>query len=245
MNKSCKKNENSKEYKQYLIYMILNKDHLFAEPMRMVLCATFCQYCGNPDADEQRVEYLYSIQACNIHMPLAKRDSDAWLHKNSCVRFKDIINEPLFTETNLLEIPIKMRRSNGEIQDDWILSRPSYDNSCHVKCENGVWYMCAESKARKLSKGLNLLDLKLVLHEEQHKLIDTFLTKLDSQIYKVAYEAFELAVEESAHTENPTSESVDTLVPKFTLVNINHPSLGIGRVLIPTNNDHLSTDPCM
>ena len=166
---------------------------LVASPMRMRMFSPECQYCGEVDTYYDSVGYEYAMLSCDKHKHLAQRDAKAWCHEMGYVRFVDAVKDPLFVESDLLSSPIKVRRSNGMIQDGWSLALPSYTSPCHLTCKDGKWMMHAQDATLDLRRGVLVEDLKLSLPESLHGVVDNFVMKLDFGLYKVDHDAFTTA----------------------------------------------------
>jgi hypothetical protein len=167
---------------------------LWATPMRMVMFTPECQYCGMKDTHYEPVGNQLAILACDTHKDLAKRDARAWCHKRGFVMFKDAKKEPLFVQGELLGIDIKVRRSSGEVQAGWSITRPiCADSPCHLENKEGVWAIRVQNVGLDLRRGMNVADFKLSLPEGLHGLVDDFVAKLAAGFYKAENDAYTAA----------------------------------------------------
>jgi hypothetical protein len=164
---------------------------LWATPMRMVMFTPECQYCGKKDTHYEPVGNQLAILACETHKELAKRDAKAWCHRRGIVMFKDAKKEPLFVQGELLGIDIKVRRSSGEVQAGWSITRPiCADIPCHLESKEGIWAIRVQNTTLDLRRGMDVTDFKLSLPEGMHGLVDDFVAKLNAGFYQTENDAF-------------------------------------------------------
>ena len=145
-----------------------------------------CQICGKPDGHFYGIESSFGIHACSDHKTQAISALKNWMHKRGFVRWQDAINDPLFTVAkDLIESYILVRRSNGALEDDWMLMKPSLFNMASVKRSRscGKWYMTAIQDYTDSERAILVEDLKLSLPEANHGLVDAFIQRLDSGFY--------------------------------------------------------------
>ena len=213
---------------------------LYAEPIRLVFIRNVCSYCDKVNKGMVTADFQLGILTCDDHRDLAKRDVRAYLHRCGKVNYTDAITDPLFTNTDLLTMDIKVRRSSGIIENSWKLAKPSFDNRCHVTMDkSGVWNMIASFNNDEIIRGVRVNDFKMVLPVEQHELVDAFLKRLDDNIYKADQMAYEAAVIEAEANENPDNNIAD----RVPIVLANHPVLGLGRILLPPGSASVTVDP--
>ena len=164
---------------------------LWTTPMRMIMFSAECQYCGQKDTHYEPVGDQLAILACDTHKHLAKRDAKAYCQRRGIVMFKDAVKEPLFVQGERLGIDIKVRRSSGEVQAGWNITRPiCADSPCHLEYKEGVWAIRVQNGALDLRRGMNVADFKLSLPESLHGLVDDFVAKLKAGFYKAENDAY-------------------------------------------------------
>lgn len=200
---------------------------LYAEPFRLVFIRSVCSYCDKLNTCVEYADFQLGILSCDDHHHLAKRDVRAYLHRCHKVNYGDAIQDPLFTNTDLLNMDIKVRRSSGIIETNWKLAKPSYGNRCSVTMDDsGAWYMIASFNNDEIIRGVRITDFKMVLPIDQHGLVDAFLKRLDDNMYKAEHNEYEAAV---IAGENPDNMGNINSVP---IVLVNHPVNGLGRILL-------------
>jgi len=71
----------------------------------------------------------------------AKRDSNAYLHRQKRVKLRDAHKHPVLGPfLSQCTTPTYIRRSNGEVQGQWILQEDEY-NDLMILWEEGAWYI--------------------------------------------------------------------------------------------------------
>jgi hypothetical protein len=226
-----------------------NQCKTFADPIRTVMVRLACLYCGKKETYWAKCMYQCSILACDEHKEFADRDVKAWNHRNNYVRWSDYTNDPLFKETGILTNQIIVKRTNGEIENDWELMTPDYFEMASVTKCNEEWCIPVKKLDMSIKKYIPVKDLKISLTEDNHALVDDFIAKLNDGFYKK--ENLEYNQLFNAYTpteENPKSitnlnthqEVIDTVYVE---------GHGIVRAFIPEhqpivyNGDIDSTDP--
>jgi hypothetical protein len=97
-----------------------------------------CAYCKSYGAHHATIVHLFGIICCAEHLPLARRDCNAWLHTNRRVRFSDA-REHSALRAFFLALPATFSavRSNGDVDPGWFLPE-STDELVRVTSA-GVW----------------------------------------------------------------------------------------------------------
>jgi hypothetical protein len=209
----------------------------YADPMRLVMCGSLCQYCGVADKGWFRIYDNYGILWCDLHKSLAERDGRAWLCRNYKVTWKNATADPLFVKGELLDRDICVRRSSGAIETKgWRLCEPTFDNPAFVSKDETGWWMCAQNTDTHVGRGVLIEDLKLSLPEDRWGLVDAFTARLNKGFYTAEFNAYAQAKEAwaraAADAENPGASDVGVLSPVSPIREVFHPSLGFGRVLV-------------
>ena len=196
-----------------------------AYPIRTVMFRPNCLYCGASAAYYKNCEFQLSTIACKNehHQRWAKRDAFAALHRRKWVRRKEYEKEPLFRETALLTGLIKVRRTSGVVESDWLIPEPSYDNPQHIACIQGIWYIPAwqpdmSNLDQSPRKYVSLESLKMSIPDEQHGLVDDLIDKLLEGFYTEAAAAHEAAAVEHASMDAavaPPPPPVDYIETRF------------------------------
>ena len=176
-----------------------------AYPIRTVMFRPNCLYCGASAAYYKECEFQLSTIACKNeeHQRWAKRDAFASLHRHKWVRRQEYEKEPLFRETALLTALIKVRRTSGDVESDWLIPNPSYDNPQHIVCIQGIWHIPAwqpdmSNLDESPRKYVPLESLKMSIPDEQHGLVDDLIDKLLEGFYTEFAAAHDAAAVEQA-----------------------------------------------
>lgn len=165
-----------------------------------------CQYCGQKDTHYEPLGDKLAILACDTHKHLAQRDAKAWCQRRGIVLFRDAAKEPLFVQGELLKIDIKVRRTSGEVQAGWNITRPySADSPCHLEQKEGFWAIRVQNEALDLRRGMDVADFKLSLPEGLHGLVDDFVAKLKAGFYKAENDAYTAAQWADANVPVPAT----------------------------------------
>jgi hypothetical protein len=109
------------------------------------------------------------------------------MHTEGVVNWRNATNDPLFKKAEkLIHGTINVRRSNGAIESNWMLVRPSLWKSANVTRSRtcGKWYMTAIQDYTDNEQDIFVEDLKLSVNETDHDLVDAFIARLDAGFYK-------------------------------------------------------------
>jgi hypothetical protein len=97
-----------------------------------------CEYCKTYGAHHATIVHLFGIICCAEHLPLARRDCNAWLHKNRKVRLADAREHPALKPFfDALPATFTAIRSSGAHDEGWVLPE-STDRLVQVNSA-GVW----------------------------------------------------------------------------------------------------------
>jgi len=203
----------------------------FADPIRTVMFIPKCLYCGKKETYWAKCMYQLSIIACNEHKAFADRDVKAWNHRNNRVKWIDYTTDILFKETDILIDRITVKRTSGDIEDDWILIKPDFYEMAPIKKHDGIWLIGVKKIDETIIKAIPVEDLKMSITEEKHGLVDDLIAKLDDGFYKK--ENLEYNQLSSAYIpaeENPNSIAPFD-VPQLVFDNVYVEGHGIVRVI--------------
>jgi len=92
------------------------------EPHSLCMRRNICEYCSQTEVRHYTVEHMIGIIACADHKAWAKRDCNAYMHKNKYVKFKDAKDAGLaefLDELKEKEGEFLIQRSNGEKETGW------------------------------------------------------------------------------------------------------------------------------
>jgi hypothetical protein len=198
--------------------------------------STLCQYCGVGDKGWYRICDKYGILWCENHKGLAERDGRAWLSRNDKVAWGDATKDPLFTETELFDKDVTVRRSSGALETKgWRLCKPSFDEPAFIQRDSTGWWMPALNTDTQIGRGILIEDLKLSLSEDRWGLVDAFILRLNTGFYKAEAAAYMEALESwrkmAAEAENPGATGVGVKAVQSGIKEVYHPSLGFGRIV--------------
>jgi len=108
------------------------------EPSSMCMRRSECEYCKTYGAHHATIVHLFGIICCAEHLPLARRDCNAWLHKNRKVRLADAREHPALKPFfDALPATFTAIRSSGAHDEGWVLPE-STDRLVQVNSA-GVW----------------------------------------------------------------------------------------------------------
>jgi len=93
------------------------------EPERLVMTRTVCFYCGADHTKMALVHYNFGMKTCDAHHNRGVRDCRAYLHREGLVKTNDAAkNTTLSKLFTYLDGGIPIVRSNGKVQEDWVLN---------------------------------------------------------------------------------------------------------------------------
>jgi len=108
------------------------------DPSSLCMQPCVCAYCKSYGAHHATIVHLFGIICCAEHLPLARRDCNAWLHTNRRVRLADAREHPALRPFFLaLPATFSAVRSNGDVDPGWFLPE-STDELVRVTSA-GVW----------------------------------------------------------------------------------------------------------
>ena len=163
---------------------------IYTVPKSLVLRNQLCDYCDK--VSERCVityDRLHGIKCCGDHMPLGKRDVNAYLREEGLVRQKDFLEMyPLLTDMKL-NIP----RTNGSITPGGNLSEESFEVLTKDEGDWRIRVLFRDPVSKEiLNKMMKLRDLdKSGVSEEE---IATWIKSLD-EFYIHDYTVHKAAVE--------------------------------------------------
>lgn len=202
-----------------------------AYPIRLVMFQPLCLYCKKPETYSATCDYQLAILACEEHKAWADNDSKAWLDRNRRVRAEDYIREPLFQETDILHIDIKVKRKGGTIDEQgWRIERPRYGNDAYIQNIENIWAIPVTNNKNDLRKYIPLEDLKMSLPEDKHALVDALDARLEMGLYSA--ERLEYEKLYNASHEAPKED--------LNICKVVHPEYGAGRVFTPPEEYYTS-----
>ena len=132
------------------------------EPTSLVMRKVECFYCGAGNPTVVLIQHLFGIKSCDLHKKIAKRDCNAYLHRNGLVTWSSALQIPcikkLIDELDLLPNGFPVRRTNLSIDPGWKVNVKDfiYDRTFIEYCE-GEWTIPVIKG--ELQKKIKLLDL--------------------------------------------------------------------------------------
>jgi len=111
------------------------------EPTSLIMRDNRCAYCNNESVSDYGEIYLFGISHCHEHVLAARRDYNAYLHKNNHVTlydaFTNIHLRPLLTflENN----DVHVSRTNGIIENNWRLRKANFADFIRISKINNMW----------------------------------------------------------------------------------------------------------
>jgi hypothetical protein len=132
------------------------------EPTSLVMRKIECFYCGAGDPQFVLIQHLFGIKSCDLHKRIAKRDCNAYLHRNGLVTWDSALQIPcikkLIDELDLLPNGFPVRRTNLSIDPGWKVNIKDfmYDRT-FIEYREGEWTIPVIKD--ELQKMIKLLDL--------------------------------------------------------------------------------------
>jgi hypothetical protein len=160
--------------------------------------------CGFCDKDADYFAYCdinLAVLACTKHIDYAKKSKILWLGQNNRVWFKHIKGEPLFSQTDVLDKDVVVKRSPKMVDgvlisnidvDGWKIRTPFImDGGAQVVLRiKGEWHINVVNQMLDAEKWIPLQDLKMSLEADKHGFVDELEAKLSANIYKAEMDAF-------------------------------------------------------
>ena len=132
------------------------------EPTSLIMRKVECFYCGAGDPTFVLIRHLFGIKSCDLHKRIAKRDCNAYLHRNGLVTWSSALQIPcikkLIDELDLLPNGFPVRRTNLSIDPGWKVNVKDfmYDRT-FIEYREGEWTIPVIKG--ELQKTIKLLDL--------------------------------------------------------------------------------------
>jgi hypothetical protein len=109
-------------------------------PRTIVMSRDECFYCYGECKHLELVSYLYGLKSCDLHHAAAKRDCNAWLQKENCVRLTDARKHPIVGKfLDLLDTPFSVQRSSGVLEEGWQLQPGWARDPALIRVVEGDW----------------------------------------------------------------------------------------------------------
>jgi hypothetical protein len=137
-------------------------------PHRLVCIQMLCPYtgCGNikEDIGLECISFLFGIRCCKKHRKVAQADCATWMRKNGMFH----ISEEFLKKMELKNRKFQVKRSNGNIEDNWIINTPeeSFRSGILINTNKGTWSISMLGPERDISKTVELSELSLDWLEE-------------------------------------------------------------------------------
>ena len=184
----------------------MRKSVTFAEPMSLVLRDMMCDYCSIESERTITVDHrLFGIKCCTEHIPLGKRDANAWLHAHNIVRQRDF----LAIHPELENVKINVPRTDGSVTTGGNLSTEPYS---FLGMHEGQWNFQVSftdpNTSAIMTKRINLVEL--VNSGVPEEIVQTWIRTLDT-LYKEDFEAHDVAVKSGTEKIDREHESVRTV----------------------------------
>ena len=112
------------------------------EPRSLVMTPLHCFYCGSNDDDifHTEIQYLFGIKHCDKHKAAAKRDCNAYMHRNHIVDMRDAmvmpVMAPLFNQRSFT-----VTRTNGVLDEGWRLREGTHYDTQHMCVLKDEWHV--------------------------------------------------------------------------------------------------------
>ena len=163
-------------------------------PRRLVMTLNgcfYCNVCNDTNLKMILVDHLFGLKACPDHCENAKRDVNAYMHREKMVLVKDAIkNNDIKNLFDYLGDNIKIIRSNGEKDEGWLICKSSFDFIPSISKYNNEWSIILEKKNEDgvITKRVVLNSLKNpelgYIHDNTFSvLLDKAFSVLDHGIY--------------------------------------------------------------
>jgi hypothetical protein len=174
---------------------------MFAKPVRTVFLARVCGFCDDDATYFAYCDIQLAVLACPKHIECAKKSKNVWLGQNGRVWFKDIKDEPLFAQTDILTQDIVVKRSPKMVEgvltsiidvDGWKIRKPfaQDDGALTVCIVKGQWMVNVVNIEEDAAKWIPMHELKMSLVEDNHAFVDEMIAKLAGNIYKTDLDQF-------------------------------------------------------
>ena len=93
------------------------------EPERLVMTPIVCFYCGADHTKMALVHYNFGMKTCDAHYNRGLRDCNAYMHREGLVKTKHAVKHAALSRLfTYLDGGIPIVRSNGEVQEGWVLN---------------------------------------------------------------------------------------------------------------------------
>lgn len=170
-------------------------------PCSLVMTPVSCFYCNDDCHKMLTVFRLFGLKSCNKHVLWAKRDCNAFMHRNKLVKMIDTPVYPIFKElfSLLKNVDLNVMRSSGIIENGWKLDFGYHLEPTFIREIIGGNWSLPVTKDDLLTKQVfvkELVDLNPQLSISP-ALVDEVLMALNAGIYK-QYELDYLAVVDQA-----------------------------------------------
>jgi hypothetical protein len=172
------------------------------EPTSLIMRVSACFYCGGSEAGAETVDHMFGIKCCKTHRSRAKRDCNAYLHRQGHVLLEDAWSNSSLKR--LLEIlqenALPVERTNGTVEDDWCLQTVNSFIHIHLSRIEGVWSLPVQCKRIKLYKFTPLMNFlrpdivaKMKVPADWHLILESAMDTLVDGVYKTDAEAYDYA----------------------------------------------------
>jgi len=119
-------------------------------PRRLVMTLNgcfYCNVCNDTNLQMILVDHLFGLKACPDHYENAKRDVNAYMHREKIVLIKDAYkNDDIKKLFEYLGENIKIIRSNGEKDEGWSICKSSFDFIPSISKYKDEWSIILEKK---------------------------------------------------------------------------------------------------
>ena len=133
------------------------------KPHRLVCIQIMCPYTGCGHLQEEigleSITYLFGLRCCEKHRKVARRDCAAWMRQYGRLQ----ISEKFMKEMNLVNKEFLVTRSNGNIDNDWIINitPDTFNRAELVQMTDGKWGIKMFCPRETASKTVPLKELGL------------------------------------------------------------------------------------
>ena len=156
------------------------------EPHRLVCIQLLCPYpgCGKvrDGINLECINFLFGLRCCENHRANARQDCARYMRQHGRIQ----ISEEFLNGMNLVKKEFSVTRTNGEIQNDWIIHNPadSFSRAELSKMPDGQWGISMLRPTESVVKCVSLSSLGLEWLVEHMELVpeDEYIIKWSKDV---------------------------------------------------------------
>ena len=128
-------------------------------PTTLIMRHSSCFYCPIPSThDEPTLNRLYGLRCCDTHRASARRDSNAYLHRNKSVKLQDALSHPVIGPfLTRLQTDTTIVRSDNSLDGGWTLNTDHPYVDPMLRIVEGLWRIPMKNLAIGKEKGVSLV----------------------------------------------------------------------------------------